>query len=182
MDFITQLGITADRSRVQADLGYLLDRHAAWDPGNQIGLRCRAGSANPWKDSAGGLTDRHTGERLAREEDFAEWCPGVPAYTRSVLEALAAAQQVRWGRIRFMRALPKTGLSMHVDREMRYHLAIETNPGAIIAECFTGQAVRCTGHHLPADGHWYRIDTRREHFVYNGGWEPRIHLVANAIG
>jgi len=32
-------------------------------------------------------------------------------------------------------------------------------------------------YNIPADGSFYRVDTTKEHFVYNGGWEPRIHLV-----
>jgi hypothetical protein len=32
-------------------------------------------------------------------------------------------------------------------------------------------------YHIPADGYFYKVDTTKDHFVYNGGWEPRIHLV-----
>lgn len=181
MDFITKLGLTADTRRVREDLAGLLPLVNGWGGSTQIGLRCRPGTDDPWKDAVGSLTDPSGGNRRASEADFTEWCPGIPAYTRSLLEALAVVERVRWGRIRFMMSRPKTGLSMHVDLEVRYHLVLETNPGAIMAECFTGSSHRCTGYHIPADGHWYRIDTRREHFVYNGGWEPRIHLVANAI-
>jgi hypothetical protein len=177
--FITKLDLSADPARIIEDLAYLLGNITKWEPGNQIGLRCRPNAADPWKDSVGSLYDRQTKQQLAAEADFSEWCPNIPAYTREMLESLAAAENVGWGRVRFMRSMPKTGLSMHVDTEPRYHLVLDTNPSAIFAECFRDQEVRCTGYHIPRDGHWYRVDTVREHFVYNGGWTPRIHLVAD---
>ena len=66
---------------------------------------------------------------------------------------------------------------MHVDEQVRYHFVIETNPAALFFCCFDAGDMRCIGYHVPDDSRWYRVDTRREHFVYNAGWEPRIHLV-----
>lgn len=179
--FITRLDLTADHQRVFQDLTELLSVVNGWGTNNQIGLRCRPGSADPWRDATGSLTDPDGTNRRASERDFTEWCPGVPIYTRSVLEALASVRGCTWGRVRFMMSLPKRGLSMHRDTERRYHLALVTNPSAILSECFTDQPHRCTGWHIPSDGHWHLVDTRREHFAYNGGWEPRIHLVACAL-
>lgn len=176
--FITRLELKADPRRVMEDLEGLLPVVNGWGTTNQIGLRCRPGCQDPWKDAAGSLTGPQGENRRAVETDFTRWCPGVPDYTRAALEALSLTQGVDLGRVRFMMSLPKRGLSMHVDTEIRYHLALVTNPSAILAECFQDQPHRCTGWHIPRDGHWYRVDTRREHFAYNGGWEPRIHLVA----
>jgi hypothetical protein len=177
--FITKLAARTDPTQVMQDLDAILDGTTIWEPQNQIGLKYRPGAVDQWKDATGSLYDLTTGVELAREEDFTEWCHGIPFYTRAALEMLERSEGVVLGRIRFMRAMPKTGLSMHVDLEQRYHLVLDTNPSAIFAECFKDQEVRCTGYHIPHDGHWYRVDTTREHFIYNGGWTPRIHLVAD---
>lgn len=176
--FIQRLDITADVDQVLRDLAALLDGTTDWVPGSQIGLRHRPGAENVWKDALGSLTDPSGANRRAWDRDFSQWNDGIPEYTRSMLDQLAAAEGVTWGRVRFMRSMPKTGLSMHVDPEPRYHLVLETNPSAIFAECYTDRSERCTGYHMPRDGHWYRVDTTREHFIYNGGWTPRIHLLA----
>ena len=76
-----------------------------------------------------------------------------------------------------MRLMPKTGLTVHADFEMRYHYALVTNPNAFFGEKGGENDVAATCYHIPADGNFYRVDTTRHHFVYNGGWEPRIHLV-----
>lgn len=179
--FITRLDWRANPDRIMEDLQGLLPVTNGWGMTNQIGLRCRAGAEDPWQDAVGSLTDPNGTNRRAEEQDFTEWCPRVPDYTRSILEALARVQGCQWGRVRFMQSLPKRGLSMHRDPERRYHMVLQTNPNAILGECFGGSEHRCTGWHLPRDGHWYVVDTRREHFAYNGGWAPRIHLVACAI-
>lgn len=175
--FITRLPVQADIAQVLLDLEHVLAQ-VSWEPHNQIGLRMRAGAAAPWHDAAGKLMNNGTDPRT--EADFVQWCPGLPAYTRGMLEALAASHGVSWGRIRFMRCMPKQGLTMHRDPERRYHLVLDTNPNAIVAQGMGG-AIRCMGYHLPRDGHWYLVDTCREHFVYNGGQTPRIHLVANPL-
>ena len=73
---------------------------------------------------------------------------------------------------------PKKGLSIHKDFDFRYHLVLNTNANALFGETMQGD-VKAVCYHIPADGHVYKVDTTREHFVYNGGWEDRIHLVIN---
>ena len=178
-NFIVQLPLTVDVDRINTELANILANHSPWDPYNQIGLRQRPNAVNPWKDCCGSLYKN--GQAQAYEHDFSEWVPMVPAYTQAVIEELAAVYAFKIGRVRFMRAMPKIGLSMHVDPEQRYHLVLETNPSAIFGECFTDREERCRGYHLPCNGHWYQVDTTREHFIYNGGWTPRIHLVVDPV-
>lgn len=179
--FLQQLSYTADRGRVLGELNDLLNTVTQWAPENQIGLRHRLGCADQWKDSVGSLYDKDKNIKLGYEKDFQSWNDGCPAYTLQILENLSAEEGITWGRIRFMLLLPKTGLSMHVDDEPRYHLVLRTNPSCIFGECFKNTTVRSIGYHMPADDHWYKVDTTREHFVYNGGSQPRIHLVACPI-
>jgi hypothetical protein len=176
--FIQKLSYTADHQQVYNELNDLLNTFTQWHPENQIGLRHRAGCINPWKDSVGSLHDKIKNIKIGQEKDFSSWNDNCPAYTLQALEDLATKEDITWGRIRFMLLLPKTGLSMHMDDEPRYHLVLKTNPNCIFGECFKNSSVRSIGYHIPADGHWYKVDTTREHFVYNGSAEPRIHLVA----
>jgi hypothetical protein len=76
-----------------------------------------------------------------------------------------------------MRLMPKTGLSVHADFECRYHYVLETNKYAYFGEAVNDNELSAKCYNIPADGSFYRVDTTKEHFVYNGGWEPRIHLV-----
>jgi hypothetical protein len=73
--------------------------------------------------------------------------------------------------------MPKSGLSVHPDFEHRYHLSIVTNKYSYFGEHVGETDVSAKCYHIPSDGYFYKVDTTREHFVYNGGWEPRIHLV-----
>lgn len=179
--FIKKLDFEVDAALVMSELQALLATHTAWEPFNQVGLRHRLGASDQWKDSAGGLYDRESKTQLAKEIEFNTWNKNTPLYTLRILEELADKEGVSWGRIRFMRSMPKTGLSMHIDDEPRYHLVLRTNPSAIFGECYKNSVVRSICYHLPLDNHWYTVDTTREHFVYNGGWIPRVHLVCCPI-
>lgn len=170
-DFIKKLKYTADISKVNQDLELILQNYCTWEPEWQIGLRHRSGSLNPWKDAVGGLPNHE------QESTFSIWHKNCPEYTKQILDELALQEKVTWGRIRFMLANPKQGLSMHIDHQPRYHLVIKTNPSAIFGECFKHNQVRSICYHIPANSHWYKVDTTREHFIYNGGLTPRIHLV-----
>lgn len=187
MSFITRLDYTADLFRVKKDLDHCLSLINGWPAedftkkiaGNQISVSNRPGATDVWLDAIGSLYNSVTGEFVAKEKDFSEYNPYIPDYTKSTLNGLKHYLGINFGRIRFMRLMPKTGLTIHADLEQRYHLALDTNPYALfgryndssenqtVAECF----------HIPADGYFYKVDTREKHFVFNGGWEPRIHLV-----
>lgn len=169
-NFIQKLTYTADIEKIARDLDTILENWCNWAPEFQIGLRHRPQCQHPWKDSVGGLTNGDA------EAEFSEWNKNCPEYVKWVLEDLAKKENIQWGRIRFMLANPKQGLSMHRDFNARYHLVIKTNPSAIFGECFDKE-IRSICYHIPDDSHWYKVDTVREHFVYNGGWTPRIHLV-----
>lgn len=178
-DFITKTRICSSLQEVNEGLDYILNNHMNWDNHNQIGLRHRENCVNQWSDSIGSLYTNKV--KVADETDFSIWNDDLPDQLKFMISLLGMSEKVSWGRVRFMRLMPKTGLSIHIDTEPRYHLAIKTNNNAIFAECFKNTNVRATGYNIPSDGWWYKVDTTREHFVYNGGWEPRIHLVCCPI-
>lgn len=179
--FIKKLDIEADVSLVQAGLDSVLTM-TDWGVENQIGLSHRKiVNGNIWKDCVGSLYDRETGVDLANEQEFSELNENIPEYLKSKLEELAVAENINLGRIRFMRLQSKTGLTVHADTSVRYHLVLKTNPHAYIAHTFHAGHVSALCFHIPADGHFYKVDTTKHHFVYNGGLEPRIHLVVCPI-
>jgi len=171
-EFINKLDLTIDPNKLRSDIEYILDLYP-WIKHNQIGLRHRPGE-NPWTDAHGSLIDKTTGIRRAFEKDFTEWNPLIPVYLKSCLEKLKDQYSIELGRIRIMRLLPNRGLSVHNDDEVRFHLVLKTNLKSYFFEVNDNVPV---GHHIPADSHFYKIDTRRTHFVYNGGDDERIHLV-----
>lgn len=186
MKFIEKLNLNVDIDQAKQDLSTILSL-CPWPertvvdgqiyPANQLGLTHRPNTANPWIDAGGSLVDPKTGTVYGKESDFSVLNPQVPVYTKQILDQLAMHEGVSFGRIRFMRLMPKTGLTIHADSEARYHLVYETNKGALFGH-YTGEdpeVAKC--YHIPADGHFYKVDTRLPHFVYNGGWEPRVHLV-----
>ncbi len=179
--FIERTNFTTDIDQLNVDLDLIATEKTKWEPDNQIGVRHRAGSADQWKCGTGWIYDPVKKVAIAEESDFKFWNDGTPQRLIDDLENIAASENFLWGRVRFMRLMPKQGLTMHVDKGFRYHLVLKTNDSAIFGECFKDSAIRATCYHIPADGYWYKIDTSREHFVFNGGYTPRIHLVACSI-
>lgn len=170
--FITKLDLSVDLDKVLSDLDFITEL-CPWVKSNQIGLRHRPGE-NPWTDAHGGLIDKSTGIRRAYEKDFTEWNPLIPIYLKGCLEQLKDHCKINLGRIRIMRLLPNRGLSVHNDNEVRFHLVLKTNLKSYFFEVNDNTPV---GYHIPADSHFYMVDTRKTHFVYNGGDSERIHLV-----
>lgn len=183
--FIEKLSITVDIEKLLKDLREISSYRLIddiWNTHNQLGLRHRLNCDNEWSDSIGSLFDNTT-KKLTNESDFSEWNSNTPIYLKSILEELAIVENVSWGRIRFMKLHSKTGLSIHRDITPRYHLAITTNENSIFSQCFDNRSdgIRSIGYNIPSDQHWYKVDTTKDHFVYNGGWLARTHLVCCPI-
>lgn len=184
--FIEKLNFTADMNLMLSDLQNTIST-IGWPEqkivdgdrvyhANQLGLTYRLGSTQPWYDASGSLYDKELRHFTGKETDFTEW-NNVGNYTRSIIEQLGSIHGIKFGRCRYMRLLPKTGLSVHADFEPRYHYVFKTNPHAYFLDCTADNELRAKCYHIPADGQFYKVDTTREHSVFNGGWEERIHLV-----
>jgi len=188
--FITKTNITANYQLMYKDLTDLINT-VGWPdkqtsnsgkfyPSNQIGLKCRKNAEIPLLDAAGRSYDENTKTIIVDENDFTEWVDVVPEFTKNAILELEQRENVKFGRIRIMRLLSKTGLSVHKDLEQRYHYVYDTNANAFFGEKTEG-LITAQCYHIPNDGYFYKVDTTRDHFVYNGGWESRIHLVMNII-
>jgi hypothetical protein len=186
MNFITKINFAADLDKMIKDLDNTVSQ-IGWlekmfeDQGrayhaNQIGLTYRKGSQHPWVDASGSLYDKELKHFVGKETDFTEW-NSVGPYTKFVIEQLGKQIGIQFGRIRYMRLRPKTGLSVHADFEPRYHFVLKTNPNSYFLDCTPDNELNAKAYHIPADGFFYKVDTLRNHSVFNGGWEDRIHLV-----
>lgn len=188
--FIEKLEYTADINLMVKDLDKVISEIGWLDTNieganrlysaNQLSLTHRIGAEYPWYDANGSLYDRTTGKFIDKETSFTEW-NSVGDYTKNVIEGLKEFAGVNFGRMRYMRLMPKRGLSVHRDFDARYHFVLKTNQFSYfaLAESDGDSLARC--YHIPMDGHFYKVDTLREHFVYNGDSEPRIHLVLSEI-
>ena len=183
--FIEKLSTSVDLEQVRKDLADILKlqdwpvselKVGTKTVSNQISLRHRPNVENTWLDGIGSLKD-DSGNNVAHESDFTIWNDQLPEYTRSILEELSKKENVTFGRVRFMRLHSKSGLTIHTDFEIRYHLVIYTNRFALFGHAYEGSEELAKCYHVPADGYFYKVDTTLGHFVYNAGKEDRIHLV-----
>lgn len=187
MEFITKLNFQTDVNLLNQDLENLL-KIFPWptknfekkSSGNQISITHRPGK-DIWEDGTRMLHDRVKKEFIATEADFTEFNPMLGEYTKDMLRNFSKSEGMKLGRIRYMRLEPKKGLSVHRDSCQRYHFALSTNPNSFFAEKVNEGKVAAKCYHIPADGFAYKVDTLRDHFVYNGGWEDRIHIVVCAV-
>ena len=175
---IEKLDFKADMLSVLKDI-YTIVNMCPWDDEHQIGLTHRPGASNLWKDAVGSLYDATGKSTGVSEYQFTELNAQVPETLKTLLLDFAQSQNIKLGRVRIMRALPKRGLSVHRDTSVRYHLVLKTNIDSFFVfrelKQVDGVAAKC--YHMPADGHFYKVDTTRFHFIYNGGKTERIHLV-----
>lgn len=188
MSFIKKTNYQIDLAQVKKDLEFILTK-CPWNwsnqegIGNSIGLNHRPGAENQWTDNWGSLFNLKSPkkERLAYETDFSQWNDDLPEYTKTIVEELSRKEDFQLGRVRFLRLEKKTGLSIHQDFEARYHLAIKTNKFCFFGKTVKGREETAVCYSIPEDGYFYRANTTQEHFVYNGSWEDRIHLVICAL-
>lgn len=181
--FIQKIDLQSNLDQVLADLDIILELCGGWPAGNQIGLNHRPGADRPWTDAEGSRYQKYQDSDRPRETDFSVWNPAVPPYLMQQILQVQDKLSCRIGRARIMRLMPKTGLTVHFDQEPRLHLVLKTNPMAYIShtvnELRPDSDLRSASvsYHMPANGHWYEVDTRQMHYVYNGGFDERIHLV-----
>jgi hypothetical protein len=176
MSIIKRLDLTVDADLIHRDLDTILT-YTTWGSHNQIGLNHRRGATNVWFDNIGSLFNRETLQPIAQESEFDQWSAEFPTYVKTAIEMLEQAENIKTGRIRFMRCMPKSGLSYHVDTADRYHLVVETNPSAFFIGAVKDKEEIAHCFHIPKDNHFYKVCTTNLHTIYNAGDEPRIHLV-----
>jgi len=174
---IEKLDFQANMQDVLNDVDTIV-KMSPWDQDNQIGLTYRLNATNLWKDAVGSLYNNGKSTGVS-EHEFTELNTQIPETFRTLLLDFAQSQNIKLGRVRIMRALSKRGLTVHRDDSVRYHLVLKTNIDSFFGfrdlKQTNGVAAHC--YHMPADSHFYKVDTTKFHFIYNGGKTERIHLV-----
>tara|TARA_Y100000768_G_scaffold347596_1_gene295975 strand:- start:490 stop:1086 length:597 start_codon:yes stop_codon:yes gene_type:complete len=116
-----------------------------------------------------------TGREVSRDIDIEEskYTQLVPefenTYFKEVYEILS--KKFKLGRVRLLLKEPRSTLSWHKDPECRLHIPIITNKGC-------SMVIENVAKHLPADGKVWITNNTKYHNFFNGGEQPRIHLVA----
>jgi aspartyl/asparaginyl beta-hydroxylase len=135
----------------------------AYEQTRQIALQTFTSSTDPWYDG----TRRQS--QIGRDTDYDQLVPGLRG---TYFEELFAALPFKPFRARLMSLDPKIAYSVHRDETPRFHIAINTSEHARFVFTEKEHVI-----HIPADGRVYFVDTREEHTAFNGGSEPRLHLV-----
>jgi len=174
---IEKLDFKVNMISVLTDIDRIL-KLSPWDDDHQIGLTHRPRATNLWKDSVGSLYTNGKSSGVS-EHEFTELNTQIPETFRTLLLDFAQSQNIKLGRVRIMRALSKRGLTVHRDDSVRYHLVLKTNIDSFFGfrdlKQVDGVVAKC--YHMPLDSHFYKVDTTKFHFIYNGGKTERIHLV-----
>jgi len=177
---IEKLNFKADLPAVLADVDRVVEL-SPWNEDQQIGLTHRP-TADPtklWKDAVGTLRKSEYVDNSTTEYEYTEINHLIPETLKQLLLDFANSQNIKLGRVRIMRLMPKRGLTVHRDTSVRYHLVLKTNIDSFFGfRDFLnkdGSVAKC--YHVPANGYFYKVDTTKFHFVYNGGKTERIHIV-----
>ncbi len=100
------------------------------------------------------------------------------------------------GRVRLLALKPGNCYSYHTDAEIRFHLAVDTNPFcffvlqnasrgedgiAVVTPTVPDMSEYVKVLHVPADSYLYGMDLNRKHTTFNGGSTVRYHIVFNTV-
>ena len=116
-----------------------------------------------------------SGKEVSRDIDIDEskYTQLIPefekTYFKEVYEILS--KKFKLGRVRLLLKEPRSTLSWHKDPECRLHIPIITNKGC-------SMVIENVAKHLPADGKVWITNNTKYHNFFNGGEQPRVHLVA----
>ena len=139
--------------------------------GDQICVTQRPG-VNDLRDGCGSIWLKEEQRFRALETEFTEI---NPLFKNTYIAEIIRTLPMNFGRVRIMNMRPRAVYSFHKDTEIRYHLALITNPNAWII--YRDKPP----YHIPADGHLYSMDATKRHTAINLGDESRVHLVFNDV-
>ena len=188
MGCVKRLDIKFDIDRLRKEVHQLMDRFPLRH--KQLGLTYRSGIEgleNQIYDSVGSLRkegrdDQSVYRKYGMDSSFSTFISEKvftnfideykDSYFYEIYQTIGGL-----GRFRILAMQPKTCYSMHRDLTYRYHLAIDTNPGAYLV--FPEQR---EFHKIPANGYVYRAKTTEMHTAINGSIDKvRIHIVMDDI-
>lgn len=163
-----------DIERFRIETAKFLQQHPLHKEKNQVCLTHRENSLDPYYEATGALYDFDQKVFYFKEGDMRIFHEAWrSSYLYDVYIQLREIIPYPIFRLRFMKLMPISCLSLHHDPTMRLHIPIETNENCLFI--FKNQIPV----HLPADGSAYIVDTRQIHTVLNGDRKAsRLHFVA----
>ena len=154
--------------QIQKEVSEILDA-VTLDSDNQVMLSSRPGSAAPNTEGKGSIYDQDKQRYIFEQSEFSEFNPN---FRGGYLEKIWQNFPYDIGRFRIA-VLPRHRCySLHMDREFRYHLAVFTHE-----RCYMLYEDDSKWHHIPSDGHLYKMETCLFHTAMNAGFETRVHLM-----
>ena len=182
-DFYQVPNLKFDISRLKQDLEKVLVRKRFQTPGithfgaiplNRIPNDQTSIEGNNVRGKYWTIADE-SGKEVSRDIDIDEskYTELVPefedTYFKEVYETLKS--KFKLGRVRLLLKEPRSTLSWHKDPEPRLHIPIVTNKGCMMV-------IENVAKHMPADGSVTITNNTKFHNFFNGGEQPRVHLVA----
>ena len=182
-DFFEVPKLNFDISKLREDLDKILKKKKFNSPGvthfgaipiNQIPNDESSIKGNNIRGRYWTIAD-DTGKEVSRDIniDESKYTQLVPefedTYFKKVYDVLS--KRFKLGRVRLLLKEPRSTLSWHKDPECRLHVPIITNKGC-------SMVIENVAKHLPADGKVWITNNTKYHNFFNGGEQPRIHLVA----
>ena len=182
-DFYQVPNLKFDISRLKKDLEKVLERKKFETPGithfgaiplNRIPNDQTSIEGNNVRGKYWTIADE-SGKEVSRDIDIDEskYTELVPefedTYFKEVYETLKS--KFKLGRVRLLLKEPRSTLSWHKDPEPRLHIPIVTNKGCMMV-------IENVAKHMPADGSVTITNNTKFHNFFNGGEQPRVHLVA----
>ena len=182
-DFYKVPELNFDISKLRKDLDKILESKKFNSPGvthfgaislNQIPNDDNSIKGNHIRGKYWTIADE-TGKEVSRdiEIDESKYTQLIPefrnTYFNEVYEVLS--KKFKLGRVRLLLKESRSTLSWHKDPECRLHIPIITNKGC-------SMVIENVAKHLPADGSVWITNNTKYHNFFNGGEQPRVHLVA----
>ena len=146
-----------DRLRAYHWFGYE-SRHSS-----QVAVQSGPLDTNEYTSSCGRQQLKDTGYKSK------DWNVVNPLFKDTEFESLC--ERFECYKMRVMRLWPKSMYSVHIDKSPRFHIALETNPGAFMLWPDSNTHI-----HMPRHTAWY-TNTCPRHTACNSGDVYRDHIV-----
>ena len=173
MEYINKTEFTFDIPRLIQEVNSIPNKEMLFhEYDNQICVTQRPGVKDPYRDGHGSLWLKEERKFRAKETEFTEI---ILHFKGTYIEEIIRTLPMNFGRVRIANQVPKKVYSFHKDAEMRYHLALITNPNAWFI--YRDKPP----YHIPADSHLYSVNAMERHTAFNLGNENRVHLLFNEI-
>ena len=182
-DFYKVPELKFDISKLRKDLDLILENKKFNSPGvthfgaislNQIPNDDESIKGNNIRGKYWTIADE-TGKEVSRDIDIdeAKYTQLVPEFNNTYFSEVykVLSKRFKLGRVRLLLKEPRSTLSWHKDPECRLHIPIVTNAGC-------SMVIENVAKHLPADGSVWITNNTKYHNFFNGGEQPRVHLVA----